>query len=69
MDARIVTVNNQKMLVLSEEMVVQAGLLEEVVVEVTEDGLLIRPRTLSFEEALQQVLTDHNDMLRSLAER
>lgn len=57
------------MLVLSEEMVIQAGLLEEVVLEVTEEGLLIRPRTLPFEEALQQVLTDHNDILRSLAER
>ena len=57
------------MLVLSEDMLVQAGLLAEVILEVTEEGLLIRPRTLSFEEALQQVLTDHNDMLRSLAER
>ena len=57
------------MLVLSEEMLVQAGLLAEVTLEVTEEGLLIRPRTLPFEEALLQVLTDHNDILRSLAAR
>ncbi|GGJ37722.1 hypothetical protein [Deinococcus roseus] len=69
MDARIVTIDGQKMLLLPEELLFQAGLLEEVTLQVTEEGLLVLPRIQLFEDALQQVFSEHHDLLKNLAER
>lgn len=69
MDTRIVTVKEGQTLTLPPEWLEQAGIFHEAEILITEAGLLIRPRIQPFEEALEQVLTDHHDLLRSLAER
>ena len=70
MRKKLSTIGNSRALILPEDLLERYGFGEDVELEPTSDGLIIRPAThgLSFQEAKAKLLTEKRELLARLSD-
>ena len=70
MQKKLTTIGKSRALILPKELLELYGFAEEVTIEPTDGGLIIRPasRSMSFEAATAKLFEEKRDLLRRLSQ-